>query len=199
MALIVTDNKKEFEKPDSGQFIGVIADVVDVGIKKGKFGDKNKVRIIWILGKADGSGYAVDSEGNPFRVMREVNSSINEKSDLFKIVRDVLGAAPPAGPYDVEQILGRSNLLFVVREKNQAGTDEFANVKGILPLPKGVAPLQVPANFTRRKDRKETGYVSSTPAQAAQPAPAPFTPVAQPVQAAAPVVNLDAPAKDESF
>lgn len=178
MALIVNDNKKIFEKPDSGSFVGVIADVVDLGVVPTKFGNKAKVRIVWILGKPDGSGYANDTEGNPFRVMSSVNATMNEKSDLFKLVRSILGAAPPV-PYDVELLLGKSNMLFVVRETDGATKKDYANVKGIVALPANVPALAIPANFVRSKDKKDTRGQASAPAAA--PAAAPLTPAAAPV------------------
>lgn len=156
MALMVNDNKKIYEKPDSGSFVGVIADIVDLGPVGTKFGIKNKVRVVWVLGKADGSGYANDSEGNPFRVMSSVNATMNEKSDLFKLVRSVLGAAPPV-PYDVELLIGKSNMLFVVREADATDPKkEYANVKGIVALPANVPALAIPATFVRNKDKKDT-------------------------------------------
>ncbi len=192
MALIVNDNKKQYEKPESGAYNAVLVDTVDLGIVATKFGNKSKVRIVWVLGKLDGSGYAVDTEGNPFRVMSELNATTNEKSDLFKLIRGVLGAAPPAGPFDVEQLIGRNNQLFIVREKSQDGTKEYANVKGILPYPAGLAPLPVPQGFVRYKDR-DKAKAAQAAQQAAVPATAPVTApaaaVAPPVaQAGAPVV-----------
>ena len=186
MAILVTDNKKNYEKPGSGAFVGVIADVVDLGIIATTFGNKSKVRIVWVLGKIDGSGYAVDSEGNPFRVMSELTASIHEKSDLFKLIRGVLGTPPPAGPYDVEQLLGRSNQLFIVREKSKDGQREFANVKGILPLPAGVPSLAIPANFVRRGARN-TAAGAAAPVAAPAVAAAPFTPAVAPSVQAAPL------------
>ena len=196
MSLIIQENKKVFEKPESGAYNAVLVDTVDLGVVSTKFGNKAKVRIVWVLGKIDGSGYAVDTEGNPFRVMSELNASVNEKSDLFKLIRGVLGAAPPAGPFDVEQLIGRNNQLFIVREKSQDGTKEYANVKGILPYPAGLAPLPVPQGFVRYKDR-DKGQKASTvlPSGAAASAPvvASAAPTAAPVAAAAPV------ALDQSF
>ena len=132
MALIVQENTKVYEKPASGAYNAVLVDTVDLGIVATKFGNKSQVRIVWVLGKPDGSGYAVDSEGAPFQVISKLNASMNEKSDLFKLVRGVLGAAPPAGPYDVEQLIGRCNQLFIVCEKSADGLKTYANVKGIL-------------------------------------------------------------------
>lgn len=191
MALIASDNRKVFEKPESGQFLGVLADVVDLGIQTGKFGPKAKTRLVWLLAKADGTSWAVDSEGSPFRVMSEYNLTMNEKSDLFKTVKSILGVPPPAGPYDVEQLIGRNNLLFIVREKNQDGTKEYANVKGILPWT-GVT-LAIPPTFKRYTPKTDGASTTSAPATQA----APFVPATAavavvstqsvPVQQAAPV------------
>ena len=204
MALIVNDNKKIYEKPDSGSFVGVIADVVDLGLIPTKFGIKAKVRIVWVLGKADGSGYANDTEGNPFRVMSSVNATLNEKSDLFKLVRSILGAAPPV-PYDVEQLIGKSNMLFVVREIDEATKKEYANVKGIVALPANIPALAIPATFVRSKDKQKTDNrsIGTAVAQTAQVSQisANLTGTAT-AGAPAPVVAASAPAEvvlDKAF
>jgi hypothetical protein len=155
MALIVNDNRKVFELPPSGQYTGVLADTADLGIKKTQFGDKMKVRFVWVLGKIDGSGYALDSEGNPFRAMSEMSQTTNEKSDLYKAIRGILGTPPPVGPYDVEQLIGKCNSLFIVQEPSKDGTKMYANVKGVLPFPANVAPLAIPPSFVRLKDKKD--------------------------------------------
>jgi hypothetical protein len=164
MALIVNDNKKEFEKPASGAYNGVLVDTADLGLIKTQFGDKMKVRFVWVLGKLDGTGYATDSEGKPFRVMSEMNQTTNEKSDLYKAIRGILGTPPPAGPYDVEQLIGRNNQLFIVLEPSKDGTKMYANVKGILPYPATLTPLAIPADFVRLKDKKDNRGQMSTPA-----------------------------------
>ena len=204
MAFIVSDNKKQYEKPESGAYNAVLVDTVDLGIIATKFGNKAKVRIVWVLGKLDGSGYAVDSEGNPFRVMSELNATTNEKSDLFKLIRGVLGAAPPAGPYDIEQLIGRNNQLFIVKETTQTpnGEKTYANVKGILPYPAGLAPLPIPPNFVRHKDRDKGQKASPVlngggqVAAAASSAPAALSTAAAQVNAAP--VSLDKPV-DKDF
>lgn len=201
MALIVEDKKKVYEKPDSGSFVGVIADIVDLGPKQTNWGVKNKVRIVWLLGKlaSAGGGFAVDSEGNPFRVMSSFNATMNDGGDLYKMVRSILGTAPPV-PYDVELLLGKSNVLFVVKEENAKKKDEFfANVKGVLALGTEVA-LVVPATFIRSKDRKDNrtaapAGVSNISANLVGVATA-GTPVAPAVAATpAPVAAAAAPAE----
>jgi hypothetical protein len=174
MALIVEDKKKIYEKPNSGSFVGVLADVVDLGPKTTQWGVKNKIRFVWLLGKPDGSGYANDSEGNPYRAMTSFNATMNEGGDLFKAIRQILGAAPPV-PYDVEQLIGQSNLLFVVTEEDSKKPGTFyANIKGYLPLG-NVPALKIPANFVRNKDKKDNRAPGGAAAQQAQ---APATPAA---------------------
>ena len=162
MAIMVADNRKEFEKPKNGTYVGVVADVVDLGLVATLFGQKPKIRIVWLLN-------AKDSEGNPFRVMSQVNASANEKSALFGIVKSVLGVVPPP-PFDAEVLLGKSNELFVLNEPNAAGTDTFANVKAIMPLSQGTAPMAIPPGFVRSKDQQKS------PAAPGKPATAPITP-----------------------
>lgn len=167
--------KPQYENPISGAYIGTIADVNELYNVPGKFGPRNKVRIIWILN-------AVDSKGKPFRVMEQVNATINEKGRLFEIAKGVLGASPPVR-FDTESLMGRSNQLFIVVE---TGTDgkQYAHVKGILPVPPGAALPVIPADFVRAKDKTAQGTAAqvgnqATPAVAAPsagpsvPAPAP--------------------------
>lgn len=159
----------KYEQPDSGVFIGIIADVVELYGVKTKFGEKNKVRIVWILDKND-------SQGKPYRVVFQKNAVMHEKSDLFKAVRAILGDNPPV-TFDTESLIGRANQLFIMKEKDPSTGKEFANVKGINALPAGAAVPKVPADFVRAKDKKP----AAAPAQ--QNAPA-TQPVATPTQSA---------------
>ena len=93
-------------------------------------------------------------------------------------------------------LIGRNNQLFIVKETTQGPNGEkvYANVKGILPYPAGLAPLAIPAGFTRHKDR-DKGQKTSTvlPSGAAASAP-----TAAPAAAASAPVTLDKPV-DKDF
>ena len=181
--LIDNTASKPFEVPDSGIFLGTIIDVVELGQVSTQFGPKTKVRLVWVLGTQDGKGYALDSEGNPFRVIRSVNATMsvnpktNKKSNLYEIAESVFGTAPPV-PFESESLIGRSNQLVVVKE------GKFANIKGILPLPAGVKGPAVPQGFIRSKD-KPKGVSNGAPAVATAQAPAQQAPVVQVATAAA--------------
>jgi hypothetical protein len=168
-----------YEQPDSGIFIGTVADVVELYGIQTKFGPKNKVRIVWILDKNN-------SQGKPYHAVLQKNATMHENGALFKAVRAILGANPPI-TQNTEQlaalILGKSSQLFIMKEKNEQGK-EFSNIKGINALPAGVVPPVVPADFVRAKDKKP--FVPG--GQSGQPGtPTPFTqPTAQPTTAVTP-------------
>lgn len=178
--MILDDNSKTFEKPESGMFLGTIADFVDLGTVDTKFGAKRKVRIVWVLDKND-------SEGAPFRVIFQATASLNEKAKLYEIIKNVLGQAP-AVPFDSEVLIGRSNQLYVAKEKDPVTGKEYANVKLVAPLPTGAVAPAIPKDFVRAKDKanqSRTGTTSQAPAQAnpvqkpvTQPAPAAVAPTA---------------------
>lgn len=182
---MILEKGGNYENPKSGAFIGIIADVVELYNVQGKFGPRNKVRIIWIL---DGK----DSQGKPYRVMEQVNASMNEKARLYEIVKGVFGA-PPSVKFDTESLMGRANQLFIVVEKGEDGK-EYAHVKGILPLPTGAVVPAIPADFKRSKDKQP--FVPGTPTNVTpaptQANPAPTAPVATavgPVPAPGPVAS----------
>lgn len=163
--MLIDNNSKKFEQPDAGVFLGTIIDVVDLGIVKTQFGDKPKVRLVWVLDKND-------SEGRPFQVIGTYTQSMNEKSNLFKDIKDIL-QAPPAVPFESEELIGKSNQLFLVKNADGSGKT-FTNVKGILPVPAGQAGPKIPSDFIRSKDRQKTdGKTAAAPKQTTTPAAQP--------------------------
>jgi hypothetical protein len=146
-------HKANNSRTETAEFDGTIIDVVELPNVKTKYGVKTQLRVVWVLGISDGSGkYAMDSEGNPFRVMREVNATIDEKSKLYEIVKGVLGTAPPV-PFDSDILIGRSNKLFIEKGPDPKTGKVYANVKFITFLPAGHVPPPIPEGFVRAKDR----------------------------------------------
>lgn len=190
----IVDNKgKTFEKPDNGLFIGVLADVVDLGLQNTNYGPKKKVRLVWLLD-------AKDKEGNNYRVMQQCTASLNEKARLYAIVKDVLDGVAPPVPYELDNMIGKVNQLFIAREKSPDGTKEFSNIKAIAPA--GGKTFAIPAGFVRQKDKpqNQNGVTTGGTQQAAtQPAPAAPAQATAPAPAAAPAaavsgaVNEDIP------
>lgn len=165
--MLVTNSQKEFELPDSGTFVGVVVDVVDLGVKVHPvYGSKQKLRVVWLLDKKD-------SEGNPFRVMQQCNAVVTDKpkeSTLYTIAKKVIGTTPTT-PFDTDTLIGKSNKLFIEREQDQKTQRWYANVKAILPLD-GSPALAVPANFVRDQDKNKQAQPGSAPNTAQAPAAA---------------------------
>lgn len=143
--MLINNNSKTYEKPDSGLFLGVLADIVYIKAKATKFGPRDVARLVWILD-------AKDKEGNYYRVMTEANQSLNEKARLYSILKDIRGGTPPPVPFDPDELIGAVNQLVITREKSQDGTKDFANVKAIIPNTSGKT-FAVPAGFIRAKDK----------------------------------------------
>ena len=171
MAQIPQGSGKKFEKPDAGIFIGTIIDAVflpQVPSKNPQFPEpKDRLRVVWVLDK-------LDSEGKPFRVMEQPPFRIadggnnTKKSRLYEIYEGVFQGAIPV-PYESEDLIGRSNRLFLAKE------GEYTNIKGFMPLLPGDVAPKAPADYVRHKDKKAAGTTAAakpTTAAAATSTPA---------------------------
>jgi hypothetical protein len=144
---------KQFEKPEAGPHIGVIVDVVDLGIITSTFNGQAKsypaIRFIWSLA-------TVGKDGKPLQVWsQKLNaSSWHEKGNLYKTVKMILGN-PPLPTLDPETLIGQVRQLFISREKSPDGLKDYANIMGIVPAPAGFV-LPVPADYVRVKFRTQT-------------------------------------------
>jgi hypothetical protein len=147
---MIVDKGKTFEQPDAGMFLGTIIDVVDLGEVTSKFdGSVNhKLRIVWVLDKND-------STGKPFGVIATYNAHMAVKGNLYKATSQILNVPAPPVPFDTENLIGRSNQLFLVKNTAPDG-NVYTNVGGIAPLQPGQTGPQAPKGFVRAKDRPKT-------------------------------------------
>ena len=123
--------KKLYEQLEEGQHVGVLIDVVDAS-KNGS----PRVRFVWettTLGK----------DGQPLRAMQGYPMSMGEGSYLRKAASKIMGR-DVGDEFDLDQLLGRSNLLIV--EHN----GPHAKVTGIL---KTTEKVRVPKDYVRVRDR----------------------------------------------
>ena len=146
MSVTVTDKGGDFEIPEEGQYLAVVADVVDLGPVATNFGVKERVQITWLLD-------AFDSEGNQFRIAEFFNKSLHEKASLRKRIKSITGV-DPTGTFDMETMLGTNSLIVI--EHNEGDKRTYANVVAVLKAPKG-RRLEVPADFERRIDKDGAG------------------------------------------
>lgn len=177
MAIVVKEpDQKEFEHPEDGQYLGVIADVIDLGEVETGFGVKPRVRIVYLLDQND-------SEGNPFRVVATYTASLHEKANLRKALKSILGA-DVSGQFDLEELLGINNQLVVTTTEKDDKT--YTNIVAILKAPKGTPRLAIPDDFIRHQDKQKK---QAAPAKKAAPQLAKKPAVVKPPVVAEPEVE----------
>src|SRR5208282_827763 len=182
---IVSDNKpvgpaKEYPIASEGAVMIVLADVEDLGMQNTeKYGPKPQVRLTWVVDEQD-------AEGNYFVIRRAFTNSLHDNAFLYPVVKDILGKVPPV-PYDLELLIGKSNLGVIKHagsEKGRSAGKTYANIATILTAKSGVT-FAVPKDFVRGKDGGSYGKLPRTnnsgpaqqprtaaPAQRANTAPA---------------------------
>jgi len=160
MAIVATKKEqKDFEIPADGLYQAVLADVIDLGNLPTNYGEKHRVRFIFILPDTD-------SEGRPFRLMQQMTLSLHEKSIMFKAVRRLLGK-DPGESLDLETLIGKQCQLDVIQNEGAEGK-MYANIATILAPIKNQA-VGIPADFVRDCNKEK----DQKPAQRAAPKTAP--------------------------
>ncbi|VVB52906.1 Uncharacterised protein [uncultured archaeon] len=180
-----TRSGKEFEKPESGQYLAILADIVDLGIIKTSYNNVEKsqpmTRFVWLL-EVNGK------DGKPLQVQARYNNNLysakGKESNLYKAIKQILGTAPPV-TLDPETLIGSVRKLFVIREVSEKG--DFANIMGITPAEAGKT-VAIPTDFVRDKNK---------PVEQQAKNKKPFVPGQQGQQAAAPAQTAPAPAAQD--
>lgn len=135
------ESDKKFEIPPEGTFVGVVYQVVDNGThpKSGQYaldanGNQRFVRSLDICWEIPEEKM---SDGRPFAVFRNLPASLNEKSGLYKLLKPWLGEKA-LEDFDTASLVGRGCLINIVHSKDKNDPNKtWANVGGVLPLPKG--------------------------------------------------------------
>jgi len=189
--MFTTKGGANFEKPNTGMYHGVLADIVDLGdvttTYNGQVKTQPMTRFVWILNQNG-------KDGKPLSVTARFNRNLHEKSNLYKTVKQILNAAPPL-TLDPETLIGVVRKLFIQRETTGEGQQQkdFANILGISPADAGVS-VPIPADFVRDKN-KPVDQQAKFKKKTSQAGPA-GTPATQPQQrAAAPVQSQGADVK----
>ena len=160
---------KIYEKPDSGIYHGVLADIVDLGLVTTTFKNETHtnpmVRFVWVLDQND-------STGKPLQATERFNvSNYHERSNIYKRMKQILGQAPDV-KQDVDLVLGVTRRLVIQRDTSADGAKDFSNITGILPAEPGKV-VPIPTGFVRDRDKpvqeqaKYRAQLNQKPAQKA--------------------------------
>ena len=161
MSIIVNKvSEKKFEVPEDGLYKAVVADVVDIGEVETKFGKKHRVRFVYMLEDTD-------TEGRQFRLFQQMNVSLHEKSQMFKLIRRLTGTNPGL-TFDLEDLLGKQCQLDV--QQSESDGKVYANVVSVLANQKG-QNVKVASDFVRAINKDKQSSPQSNPNQSsAKPA-----------------------------
>ena len=135
----------DWELPEDGSYLGVLADVIFLGPVATAYGVKDKVQLVWLLD-------AFDAEGNQFRVSSFYNANLCEKSNLRKDMKIIMGF-DVGETYDVDQAIGANKQLVI--QQSTSGEKTYANIVAILSA-KG-KQIGIPEDFERKIDRDGVG------------------------------------------
>jgi hypothetical protein len=144
-----TKTGTDFEKPATGIYHGILADIVDLGMVTTIFQNVPKTqrmsRFIWVL---DQNG----KDGKPLSVTARYGVNLHEKSNLYKTVKQILGQVPLN--LNPESLIGSVRKLLVQQEEVGVGDQKkvYANIIGISPAEQGKT-MAVPSDFVRDKNK----------------------------------------------
>lgn len=126
----------DFEIPSAGAVVGRCYMVADLGTQDTSFQGKpkkaHKIMLSWELAETM-------SDGRPFAIHSRYTLSLFDQAILRQHLESWRGKAfteAELAGFDVKNVLGAYCLLSVVH--NKEGDKTYANVKGVMPVPKGM-------------------------------------------------------------
>lgn len=151
MAIVAKASGGNFTPAPAGSWGAVCCDVVDLGIVESTFSGKtkkqHKIRVVWQIDENM-------ENGKPFLASQRYTLSLHDKAGLRKDLESWRGRAftdEELEGFDVETVIGAPCLLSIVQAAS--GGNVYANVKGVMKLPRGMQAIRV-RDYIRVVDRK---------------------------------------------
>jgi hypothetical protein len=146
-----------FTLASEGVVRAVCADVIDLGIKPGWEGKPtHKIALVFQIDEND-------KDGKPIQVQQWATLSMNEKSNLRKLLESWRGKkfeVGEAAQFDLLKLVGANALLTLVHSRPNAQNKVYANIQSISPLMKGMEPLAV-RDYVRREPKDQAGTMGN--------------------------------------
>lgn len=153
MPIYASYEKKDYTPAPEGLWQAVCCDVVDLGLVKDTFGEKHKVKLVWLIEEND------PKTKKPFSVSKRFNLSLHEKASLRKDLESWRGRKfnqEELKKFDLEKLIGANCQLSVVHNVKDEG-EVYANVQNIVSSRKDTTKLRVPDDYVRQADRDTNG------------------------------------------
>ena len=145
MSLIVSESSaKRYPPIPEGSYPAVCVALVDLGLQKtnfeGREGERHELVIQW---EAPTETVEVDGDQVPRLISKTYTASLDGRGNLRKDLKSWRGrefTSEELARFDLRNILGAPCLIQIVHRKTETGT--YANIAGIMTLPKGMAKPQ---------------------------------------------------------
>lgn len=158
-------NGSDFEPIPAGVQHAVCFQVIDLGTQPSfnNFPARRKVKIVWELPNEKIEVRAKDGSSidMPRAISKDYTLSTDKKANLRKDLQSWRGrdfTEQEAEAFDVSRLIGANCQIQVVHKPSKDGTRIYANVGGVMSLPKGAPKLQ-PENPTLVFDLPEAGDI----------------------------------------
>jgi len=153
---------KQLDPIPAGVHQAVCYSVIDLGVQPSqnpKFPPHHKVQIGWEIP----SEMIETEEGPKPRVIgKDFTLSLGKKANLLAALQSWRGrpfTEAELDGFEVADVIGANCLLNIIHKPSTDGTKVYANVLGIMPLPKGM-PVLKPINHPMRFDIPKDGAIS---------------------------------------
>lgn len=158
MAIVAREPESKFTPAPEGLHQAVCVDVVELGVVKGPYGDKEKVEIVWQIDLTN------EDTNRRFEVRKWYTISLHEKANLRKDLECWRGrkfTKDELAGFDLEKLIGANCQLQVIHNITDEGK-VYANVQAIVPHNSKV-PKIAPDMYIRKKDRPTERGNGNTP------------------------------------
>lgn len=143
MAIYATNEAKEYEKIEPGNYAAVCVQMVEIGTVMEEIqGKKKKMKKVWLRWETPDD---VREDGEPFLLSKEYTLSMNEKATLRKDLNSWRGkpfTEEEARRFDITILVGKPCMLNIVH--NEKG---YANISAVTSVPKN---LTISASKTQK-------------------------------------------------
>jgi hypothetical protein len=159
MSYIIKAKNREYTPAPEGLHQAVCIDVVDLGIKKTKYGDQVKIDLRWVIEEID------PKTNMQHMVHREFTPSLGKKSHLRPFLECWRGrkfTEEELKGFDIEKLLGANCQLQIAHNIGDEG-DIWANVIAVVPIGKNAARMAVPPDYIRVAEREHRAELERHP------------------------------------
>lgn len=153
---------KPLDPVSAGVHQAVCYSVIDLGVQpptNAQFSPHQKVQIGWEI---PGEMIDTDEGPKPRVVGKEYTLSLRKKANLLAALQSWRGrpfTQAELDGFEVADVIGANCLLNIIHKPSKDGTKIYANVLGIMPLPKGM-PILKPINPTMKFDIPKDGAIT---------------------------------------